>query len=540
MYLTNGTKDTWSGAKTARKVTTIPATISRFTAAPINEQRKRRTAGYARVSTDSEEQFTSYEAQVDYYTNYIKSRDDWEFVDVYTDEGISATNTKHREGFKQMIADALAGKIDLIVTKSVSRFARNTVDSLTTVRQLKEKGIEIYFEKENIWTLDSKGELLITIMSSLAQEESRSISENVTWGQRKRFSDGKVTVPFGHFLGYDRGEDGNLVLNEKEAVIVRRIFALFLEGYSPYKIAKTLTADGILSPGKKPKWNAATVRRMLQNEKYKGDALLQKSYTIDFLTKKKKLNEGEIPQYYVKNNHEAIIDPAVFDIVQIELENRSPGPNRRSGVSIFSSRIKCGQCGSWYGSKVWHSTSKYRRTIYQCNRKYDSDNQCRTPHLDEERIKKLFISAVNKLLSERDEILGNFELIKATVFDTTDLEKEQAELQNELEVVAGMIQQAIGENAHFALDQGEYQERYNGLVDRFDLAKARHTAVTEEITGKQTRLSTINAFLYTLRKQDNLLTEFDEKLWCSLVDYATVYDKDDVRFTFKDGTEIQA
>lgn len=331
-----------SGAKTARKVTTIPATISRFTAAPINEQRKRRTAGYARVSTDSEEQFTSYEAQVDYYTNYIKSRDDWEFVDVYTDEGISATNTKHREGFKQMIADALAGKIDLIVTKSVSRFARNTVDSLTTVRQLKEKGIEIYFEKENIWTLDSKGELLITIMSSLAQEESRSISENVTWGQRKRFSDGKVTVPFGHFLGYDRGEDGNLVLNEKEAVIVRRIFALFLEGYSPYKIAKTLTADGILSPGKKPKWNAATVRRMLQNEKYKGDALLQKSYTIDFLTKKKKLNEGEIPQYYVKNNHEAIIDPAVFDIVQIELENRSPGPNRRSGVSIFSSRIKCG------------------------------------------------------------------------------------------------------------------------------------------------------------------------------------------------------
>ena len=529
-----------SGAKTARKVTTIPATISRFTAAPINEQRKRRTAGYARVSTDSEEQFTSYEAQVDYYTKYIKSRDDWEFVDVYTDEGISATNTKHREGFKQMIADALAGKIDLIVTKSVSRFARNTVDSLTTVRQLKEKGIEIYFEKENIWTLDSKGELLITIMSSLAQEESRSISENVTWGQRKRFSDGKVTVPFGHFLGYDRGEDGNLVLNEKEAVIVRRIFALFLEGYSPYKIAKTLTADGILSPGKKPKWNAATVRRMLQNEKYKGDALLQKSYTIDFLTKKKKLNEGEIPQYYVKNNHEAIIDPAVFDIVQIELENRSPGPNRRSGVSIFSSRIKCGQCGSWYGSKVWHSTSKYRRTIYQCNRKYDSDNQCRTPHLDEERIKKLFISAVNKLLSDREEILENFELIKSTVFDTSDLEKEQAELQSEIEVVAGMIQQAISENAHFALDQAEYQARYNELVDRFDLAKARHTAVTEEITDKQTRLSTINAFLYTLSKQDNLLTEFDEKLWCSLVDSATVYNKDDVRFTFKNGTEIQA
>lgn len=227
-------------------------------------------------------------------------------------------------------------------------------------------------------------------------------------------------------------------------------------------------------------------------------------------------------------------------MVQIELENRNPGPNRRSGVSIFSSRIKCGECGSLYGSKVWHSTSKYRRTIYQCNHKYDDDNHCRTPHLDEEAIKTIFISAVNKLLSDREEILGNFELIKSTVFDTADLEKEQTELQNEIEVVAGMIQQTIGENAHFALDQGEYQERYNGLVDRFDLAKARHTAVTEEITDKQTRLSTINAFLNTLRKQEKLLTEFDEKLWCSLVDYATVYDKDNIRFIFKDSTEIRA
>jgi site-specific DNA recombinase len=242
----------------------------------------------------------------------------------------------------------------------------------------------------------------------------------------------------------------------------------------------------------------------------------------------------------VNNNHEAIIDPVVFDMVQAELENCNPGPNRRSGVTLFSSRIKCGECGSWYGSKVWHSTDKYRRTVYRCNRKYDDGKRCRTPHLVEETIKTLFLSAAYKLISDSEEILGNFEHIKSSLFDTTELEKEQAELQNELEVVAGMIQQAIGENAHLALDQEEYQERYNGLVDRFDLAKDRHTAITEEITDKQTRLGTINAFLYTLRKQDNLLTEFDEKLWCSLVDYATVYNKDDVRFTFKDGTEIQA
>lgn len=526
-------------SRTARNVTTIPATISRFTSAPINEQRKRRVAGYARVSTDSEEQFTSYEAQVDYYTNYIKSRDDWEFVRVYTDEGISGTNTKKREGFKNMIKDALDGKIDLIITKSVSRFARNTVDSLTTVRQLKEKGIEIYFEKENIWTLDSKGELLITIMSSLAQEESRSISENVTWGQRKRFADGKVCVPFKHFLGYDRGQDGNLILNEKEAVIVRRIFSMFLQGMTPYGIASQLTADGIVSPGKKEKWNAGTVKRMLSNEKYKGDALLQKSYTIDFLTKKKKDNEGEIPQYYVENNHEAIIEPAVFDMVQRELERRQPGHNRHSGVHMFSGKIKCGECGSWYGSKVWHSNSKYRRMIWQCNHKFDNNEKCKTPHLDEETIKTLFISAVNKLLTDKEEILGNFELLKATVFDVTDLEKEQAELQNELEVVAEMIQKAISENAHNALDQEEYQKRYNELVERFEHAKARHTAVTEEFTGKQTRLCTMNDFLNTLRSQEDLITEFDVELWYRLVDYGTVYNKDDLRFTFKDGTEIK-
>lgn len=177
--------------ETAKNITVIPATKSKHASALQTAPGKRRVAGYARVSTDSAEQLTSYEAQVDYYTRYIQERSDWLFVDVYTDEGVSAVNTKKREGFNRMIRDALDGRIDLIVTKSVSRFARNTVDSLTTVRKLKEKGVEVYFEKENIWTLDSKGELLITIMSSLAQEESRSISENVTWGQRKRFADGK-------------------------------------------------------------------------------------------------------------------------------------------------------------------------------------------------------------------------------------------------------------------------------------------------------------------------------------------------------------
>lgn len=247
---------------------------------PIDTPVKRRVAGYARVSTDSEEQQTSYAAQVSYYTDYIKSRSDWEFVSVYTDEGISATNTKHRDGFNAMIADALDGKIDLIVTKSVSRFARNTVDSLTTVRKLKEKGVEVYFQKENIYTLDSKGELLITIMSSLAQEESRSISENVTWGQRKRMADGKVSIPYGRFLGYRKGENGLPEIVPEEAETVRLIYRSFMEGLSYYKIAQLLMRKGIPAPGGGTKWYGRTVESILTNEKYKGSALLHISTAI--------------------------------------------------------------------------------------------------------------------------------------------------------------------------------------------------------------------------------------------------------------------
>ena len=380
-----------------RTVTTIPATISQFTSAPISEVGKRRVAAYARVSTDSDEQLTSYTAQVDYYTQYINGREDWQYVAVYTDEGISATSTAKRNGFNNMIADALAGNIDLIVTKSVSRFARNTVDSLSTIRKLKENGTEVFFEKESIWTFDSKGELLITIMSSFAQEESRSISENVTWGHRKRMQDGKVSVPYSRFLGYDKGENGTLVINEEEAEIIRLIYKMFMEGSTPHGIAKYLSAQGIPSPGGKEKWTPTSVRSILSNEKYKGDALLQKSYTVNFLTKQKKKNDGEVPQYYVEKSHPAIIAPAVFDLVQHEMQKRVSGQNRHSGAGIFASRIKCADCGSWYGSKVWHSNSKYRRTIYQCNGKFKDENKCQTPHFDENAIKELYVKAVNIL-----------------------------------------------------------------------------------------------------------------------------------------------
>lgn len=242
-----------------------------------------------------------------------------------------------------MVEDALAGKIDLIVTKSVSRFARNTVDSLTTVRELKEKGVEIYFEKENIWTLDSKGELLITIMSSLAQEESRSISENTTWGKRKQFADGRASIGFKHFLGYDKGPNGEFIINEEQAVTVRYIYKRYLEGFSTYKIACELTEMGVPTPAGKKKWHPSSVMSILKNEKYKGDALLQKTFTKDFLTHQSVVNNGEVPQYYVEGHHEGIVTADQFETVQAEILRRE-GMQKYSGVGLFSSIIKCGEC----------------------------------------------------------------------------------------------------------------------------------------------------------------------------------------------------
>lgn len=490
------------------KVITIPATQSRYTKAFISGKKKRRVAGYARVSTDHEEQKKSYEAQVDYYKNYIKAHEDWEFVSVYTDEGISATSTIKRSGFNKMVKDALDGCIDLIITKSVSRFARNTVDSLTTIRKLKEHKVECYFEKENIWTFDSKGELLLTIMSSLAQEESRSISENVTWGQRKRFADGKVTVPFKRFLGYDRGEDGNLIINEEQAVIVRKIYGMFLQGLSPFAIAKKLTKQGIPTPGGKTNWSGSTVKSILTNEKYKGDALLQKVYTVDFLSKKKKVNKGEVPQYYVEHNHDAIIEPFVFHIVQEQMAVQQMGTNRQSSVNIFSSRIKCGDCGSFYGSKIWHSKDKYRRVIWQCNHKFDGGKKCSTPHLYEETIKELFLKAVNILVIEKSEIIANFHAIKEQLFNIDKLKIKQSQLQKE---------------------QNMMEEEIKTQLDE----------INNIIKEKQEKKEQIGKFLATLEQQNYIITEFDKNLWYSLLDFVTVFNKEDIRFTFKDGTEIK-
>lgn len=521
------------------KVTVIPPTINPLTHLPSVAARKRRVAGYARVSTDSDEQFTSYEAQVDYYTKFIRSRPEWEFIKVYTDEGISGTNTKKREGFKEMVSDALAGKIDLIVTKSVSRFARNTVDSLVTIRKLKENGVECYFEKEGIYTFDGKGELLITIMSSLAQEESRSISENITWGQRKSFSDGKVHMPYKRFLGYEKGENSQPVIVEKEASIVKLIYRLFLDGKTSSGICKYLENLNILSPGGSSKWSKTTVDSILTNEKYKGDALLQKKFTVDFLQKKLKPNEGEVPQYYVEGSHPAIIQPDEWDQVQAEFARRRQLGRAYSGKNVLSTKLVCADCGGYYGQKVWHSTDQYRRVIWQCNSKFDRENRCSTPIIDTETVKSMFIKAYNRLMAKRSGVIEDCELMRRSLTDFTSLDAEIAKQREETEVVAELVKVVVKENAATSQSQEEYMKKYESLTKRYEAAASVLEKLTSERIIREQHSNALSLFIRTLKKNPQLLDEWNDTIWTVMVEKAIVHKNGSIIFVFYNGSEIE-
>ncbi len=500
---------------------------------------KKRVAAYARVSTDEDEQKNSYEAQVDYFTTFIQKNENWEFVGIYADEGISATNTKRRDEFNRMVKDGLDGKIDLILSKSISRFARNTVDALVTIRSLKEKGVNVFFEKENMYSMDANGELVLTLLSSLAQEESRSISENVTWGIRKRFADGKVSMPYKQFLGFRKGENGKPEIVEEEAAIIRNIFRWFKQGMSPSAIARQLTNMDIPSPAGKQVWRATTVRSILANEKYKGDALLQKTYIVDFLTKKAKVNEGEIPRYYVENSHPAIIDPEEFDGVQVELAQRDNKGGRVYSSSPFSMKLVCADCGSYFGPKVWQSNTKYRRTIWRCNKKYSNEDICKTTHLSADRIKEAFLEALALLHDDREELASVCDLMVSELCDCTELDRELDRLETELAIVEAALQKLAADRAHGSVGHEEYSRNdaaYHSKKD--ELAESLHSLkIKRQI--RQTKGKALKNFKNAVLSGDAFLTEFDETLWLGIVEKVFVNLDGVLDFHFINGVVVR-
>ena len=538
-----------------RTVTVIPPRVRALPGMPRLSARPKRVAAYARVSTNSEEQLTSYEAQVKHYTEYIKSRaltDNWQFVSVYTDRGITGTSTAKREGFNRMMQDALAGKIDLIITKSVSRFARNTVDTLTAIRKLKEHGVEVYFEEQNIYTLDGKGELLLTIMSSIAQEESRNISENVTWGMRKRFADGKVSMPYKQFMGYRRSKTGTPEVVEAEAQIIRTIFRRFLEGATSAIIARELNAADIPCPSRKSllganeneaekarkktaRWSPSTLESILTNEKYKGDAILQKTYCTDYIRKTFVVNDGsEIPKYYAQNSHPAIISAEVFDLTQMELEWRRSLKGSYSGKSCFASRIVCGDCGAFYGSKVWHSTDAYRRVIWRCNNKYGGDAKCSTPHVTQEELEKAFVSVMQKVITEKDVIFAVCREVLDEALDTSELDRIATRLQDQALGMAERVRKLVEENARVRRDQEEYQREYEALVAEHEKLSQQIQDVEVQRKDKADRRRRIEVFLRMLEEQGEC-RRFEPYTFVALVDKVVVRQDGKLNFCFRNG-----
>lgn len=401
----------------AREIQHIPARREVVSRAAVRE-RKIRLAAYCRVSTNNEDQLLSFENQVTYYRDYAARHPEYELVEIYADEGITGTSTRHREEFKRMIADCEDGKIDMIITKSISRFARNTADCLKYSRHLKDLGVSVQFEKEGINTLEGSGELLFTILSSLAQDESRSISENCTWGIRSLFRQGKLHLNTNRFLGYDKDEKGQLIVNEEQAAIVRRIFEEYMNGINPDVIARRLCDEGVPGVMGEPKWVCSTIMGILQNEKYTGDALLQKTFTADFLTKKVIRNEGQIEQYWVKDNHAPIIDKTLWNATQLEIQRRHDYMERYNLRSMgrftdgqpFSNRVICGICGNVYWRRTWTRLSR-KVKVWQCGTRYREKGVqgCGSDNLFEKDLFKGFVYAWNEVVDSRADRIPRWE-----------------------------------------------------------------------------------------------------------------------------------
>lgn len=343
---------------------------------------------------------------------------------------------------------------------------------------------------------------------------------------RRRKSHGALQIP----TRLQKGDDGNLAIDQTEAPAVRRIYARFLQGATPQTIAKELTTDQILTPHGKNIWSASTIRSILTNEKYKGDALLQKSFTTDFLTKTKKTNEGEVPQYYVTGNHEPIIEPATWETVQAELARRS-GKGTAS-THPFATRIKCADCGGWYGRKVWHSTSKYRRYIWRCNNKYKPGYYCTTPHVTEQQIKEAFTQALTKRVKDNATLDHVIQLLDDTVYDTTELETRQTKIAKKMEETVALINQLITENATTAHHPDEYDQRYQQLEQRYQQQEKEHQIITNKIADLTTRQTQAKAIHDYLATQPPL--EYSDQAWNTLVKQATVNTDGTINIIFKD------
>lgn len=495
-----------------------------------------------------EQQESSYEAQVQYYTQKIQSTPNWKLAGIYADDGKSGTNTKKRQDFHVMVEDCMAGKIDMVLTKSVSRFARNTVDSLMTIRKLKEKNIAVVFEKEGINTLEASGELLITILSSQAQEESRNISENCHWGIVRRFESGKVIVNHSKFLGYTKDKEGNLIIEPEEAKIVRRIFCLFLEGNSSYKIKEILEADGVKTATGKSVWQATVIDKMLANEKYMGDALLQKTYTVDFLTRKKVINQGIVPQYYIEDDHEAIIPKELFYMVQEERARRSgiyrasirkkrgQEKGKFSGKYVLSNIMICAECGQPYRRQVW---SKYGQkwAVWRCdNRLKHGSKRCKnSPTLRENILHEALMTAIGRVAEDNGEFVQAFRANVIRIIGSHGGGAEPTEFDGRIGELERELMKLIERCAKEGYSEDAFDEEYKAITQELkELRRQQEQSCREKqlADAYDQRVEEVDQYM---KRSKVLSREFDEDLVWRLIQNIKVINENKIELQFHTG-----
>ena len=513
----------YAGTNTSQmpEVVILPAT--KKTDKLDKKKGKINAAAYCRVSTDQEEQLTSYEAQITYYTDKIQANPDWSLAGIFADEGITGVMTKNRDQFNEMIDLCRKGKIDLIITKSISRFARNLIDSIKYIREMKSIGVTIIFEKENINTSEMTSEMMVALYSVFAQAESESISNNVKMGKRFGYKSGQVPMMFGNIFGYRKGADGSAEIVPEEAEIIKRIYTKFLEGNSYSAIGKMLESEGIKTLKGNSKWSISVIQGILKNEKYKGDVLVQKTYVADLFTKKSVKNTGELPMYLVKNHHVAIIEPEIFDRVQVEIARRnslkSTSDKNISMRSKFSSKyaltglVVCGECGSKYRRTTW-ARKGVKKVVWRCISRLDHGTKyCKdSPTIDEDKLHSAIMSAINTMLDSRDKLRTLLNGSIAEILSAPDTDMEIMTMLSKIDIKNSEMLEIIRQGVENREDREIIQEK----------CKRKHEEIAEiqqSLNSAKTKQQMENSHTNQLREIYDTVsgisgnfTEYDDEL----------------------------
>lgn len=527
-----------------RTVRHIPASRPKAAGAEKRLHGRQRVVAYCRVSTDSEEQINSYTAQKAYYTQKIEESQDWELAGIFADEGITGTSMKKRKEFNRMITACKRGGIDLILTKSLSRFARNTVDCLETVRILKSKGIGVIFEKENINTLTESSEFLITLFSGFAQAESESLSSNIQLGIRMAMKEGKVNFHYRSMLGYRRGADGKPEIVPEEAEVVRRIYRRYLEGCSEGQIQKELTLDGIATAKGVKAWSHQVVHSILTNEKYAGDALLQKTFTTDCISKTVKKNTGELPQYYIKDNHPAIIPRDIYQRVQEEMARRTSKRKvmQKSGKTeqgkysakyALSERLVCGECGSPYKRCTW-ARNGVKRIVWRCVSRLEFGKKyCHeSPSIEEDKLHTAILTALNRVIEAsnglQEELTETLQMVCAQEGDGDNM----LELEFELETLTAR-QNTLLDQALANMEDLTITEQLKTLLEEKQLLQARIDTAKKDAANRISEDSRMAELTACLEEHLSGFQQYDDGIVRQFVERITVVDAETIRIKFR-------